>query len=115
MAPNVKDVTFEVVSQNDNEMFTVRPASGASNSYAAGGSSLNLPAAANGDGNSSTGSSDRFLLSGAAAAISGLLRGRTLRQKRDELGHALSISQRGARQARGEQYRRSDRVPAPID
>jgi hypothetical protein len=44
MAPNVKDVTFEVVNQNDDGSFTVRPVAGASNPYAGGGSSPNLPA-----------------------------------------------------------------------
>ena len=50
MAPNVKDVTFEVVSQNDDGTFTVRPASGTGNPYAAGGSSPNLPAVMSGGG-----------------------------------------------------------------
>ena len=44
MAPSTKDVTFEVVSQNDDGTFTVRPAISGGNPYAGGGSSPNLPA-----------------------------------------------------------------------
>ena len=48
MAPNVKDVTFEVVNQNDDGSFTVRAVGGAGNPYAGGGSSPNLPAVTGG-------------------------------------------------------------------
>ena len=49
MAPNVKDVTFEVVSQNDDGTYTVRQTSGGGSSpYAGGGSSPNLPAVVGG-------------------------------------------------------------------
>lgn len=48
MAPNVKDVTFEVVSQNDDGTYTVRPSSGGGSPYAGGGSSPNLPAVTGG-------------------------------------------------------------------
>ena len=48
MAPNAKDVTFEVVSQNDDGTYTVRATGGASNPYAGGGSSPNLPAVTGG-------------------------------------------------------------------
>ena len=48
MAPNAKDVTFEVVSQNDDGTYTVRPTGGGGNPYAGGGSSPNLPAVAGG-------------------------------------------------------------------
>ena len=44
MAPSAKDVTFEVVSQNDDGTYTVRAVGGAGNPYAGGGSSPNLPA-----------------------------------------------------------------------
>ena len=48
MALNAKDVTFEVVNQNDDGSFTVRPVGGTSNPYAGGGSSPNLPAVTGG-------------------------------------------------------------------
>jgi len=48
MAPSVKDVTFEVVNQNDDGSFTVRPVGGTANPYAGGGSSPNLPAVTGG-------------------------------------------------------------------
>ncbi len=44
MAPIVKDVTFEVVGQNDDGTYTVRAVGGAGNPYVGGGSSANLPA-----------------------------------------------------------------------
>lgn len=44
MAPSAKDVTFEVVSTNEDGTYTVRPVSGGGNPYAGGGSSPNLPA-----------------------------------------------------------------------
>jgi hypothetical protein len=48
MALNAKDVTFEVVNQNDDGSFTVRPVGGASNPYVGGGASPNLPAVTGG-------------------------------------------------------------------
>ena len=48
MAPDEKDATIEGVSQIDHGMFTVGPALGASNPYAAGGSSPNSPAVMSG-------------------------------------------------------------------
>ena len=49
MAPSAKDVTFEVVSQNDDGTYTVRPTNGGGgNPYAGGGSSPNLPAVTGG-------------------------------------------------------------------
>ena len=50
MAPSAKDVTFEVVSQNEDGTFTVRQASSAGNPYSGGGSSPNLPAVMTGGG-----------------------------------------------------------------
>lgn len=44
MAPIAKDVTFEVVGQNDDGSYTVRAVGGTGNPYAGGGSSPNLPA-----------------------------------------------------------------------
>jgi len=48
MAPIAKDVTFEVVGQNDDGTYNVRAVGGAGNPYAGGGSSPNLPAVTGG-------------------------------------------------------------------
>ena len=48
MAPITKDVTFEVVGQNDDGTYNVRAVSGGGNPYAGGGSSPNLPAVTGG-------------------------------------------------------------------
>jgi hypothetical protein len=48
MAPIAKDVTFEVVGQNDDGTYTVRAVGGGGNPYAGGGSSPNLPAVTGG-------------------------------------------------------------------
>ncbi len=48
MAPIAKDVTFEVVGQNDDGTYNVRAVGGAGNPYVGGGSSPNLPAVTGG-------------------------------------------------------------------
>ena len=48
MAPIAKDVTFEVVGQNDDGTYNVRAVGGGGNPYAGGGSSPNLPAVSGG-------------------------------------------------------------------
>lgn len=112
MAPSAKDVTFEVVSQNDDGTFTVRQASGAGNPYAGGGSSPNLPAVMSGGGYVATINGRRVTFASeadaevAGVAISELRGGSSVRElnagwNRGSGASGIGVGGSGARFLRG--------------